>query len=169
MPYLLLACLTVMVCLPLAPVRAEADEPDPPPRPDAELTAVEVMAVQLEALILAADPADERGMRTVWRFASPSNQEATGPFENFDRMVRAGYAPLVGHARHEVLDQQAIEGADTPTERFLVKVTAADGTEHTFLWVLSKQPDGPHQDCWMTDGVMPLDPQPLTPDGDRVV
>ena len=168
MPYLLL-CVLIMALLPLAPVRAEADDADAAPQPHADLTAAEVIEAQLNALILAADPDDERGMLTVWRFASPSNREATGPFENFDRMVRMGYPALVGHARHEVVDRQAVEDADVPTEMFLVKVVDSNGAEHLFAWVVSRQQGGAFDGCWMTDGVRPLDPQPLSPDGDRVV
>ncbi len=170
MQHLLIACLVLLALMPLAPVRAEdAEGDDPPPRPDPALTSTQVVTLQLDALVAAADPRDEQGMLTVWRFASPSNQAATGPYENFDRMVRTGYASLVGHARHEVVDQRPVEEADVPTEQFLVKVVDGDGAEHLFVWVVSRQAEGELEGCWMTDGVAPVEPPPVDPGRERVV
>lgn len=167
MHLLLPACLIALALLPPAAVRADEPERPAPPTPNAERSAEEVVTLQLDALVMAADPQDERGMPTVWRFASPSNQTATGPFENFDHMVRAGYPALVGHADHELVAQQDIENAETPTKQFLIKVVDPAGVAHLFVWAVSRQADGEFEDCWMTDGVAPLQPPPPAEGNDR--
>jgi len=43
-------------------------------------------------------------MYTVFKYASPSNKAATGPWQRFGKMIRAKpYGVLVGHDRAEVL------------------------------------------------------------------
>lgn len=122
------------------------------------LSPLQVINAQLTGLQIAADPdADPAtGMRVVWNFAAPANQELTGPFERFDAMVRAEpYGVLVGHATHEIarLDQDP----GRPVARALIAVTDDQGQAAWFVWMLSKPAEGEQAGCWVTDAVYPVD------------
>ena len=39
-----------------------------------------------------------------------------------------------------------------------VIVTASDGQQAGYLWVMSRQRDGEYKDCWMTDAVLSTEP-----------
>ena len=160
---LLLLTLGLLLFLPAQPAWAEEEAPPPPPSPSPELTAERVVVLQLEALQRASDPEDAGGMPVVWVFASPENQAVTGPYENFNRMVREGaYAVLVGHAEHAVVDRQEAEGDERPTVQFLVRLVDAEGEPHLFAWAVSKRADdaAEHPGCWLTEAVAPVAPPP---------
>ena len=62
------------------------------------MSPVEVVDSQLAAL--------QRGdVETCFRFASPGNKRATGPWQRFEIMVRQtpAYAPLVGCERYSIV------------------------------------------------------------------
>jgi len=86
------------------------------------------------------------------------NQRATGPADRFVAMVKKPpYDALINHRSArikpiEMDDQRAV---------CVVRVVAQDGHRTYFLWNLSKQSaDGPLNNCWMTDGVSPIEPPP---------
>jgi len=152
--------------MPARPARAQAPGQapeqavaDPILEPAPELSPRQVITAQLVGLQRAADPhaPADAGMRVVWNFAAPANQEATGPFERFDAMVRAQpYGVLVGHMTHDIarLDQ----APDRPVAQALVAVThGEDQTVFWFVWILSRPADGERAGCWVTDAVYPVD------------
>jgi hypothetical protein len=129
-----------------------------PTDPDPSLTPVEVVAAVLAALN-NNDSATDDGLRTTFGFASPGNQAATGPVERFAAIVKKSpYDALINHraARVKPVDM------DDQRATCLVRVVARDGRRVFFLWNLSKQTavTGPFHDCWMTDGVSPIEPPP---------
>ena len=129
-----------------------------PTNPDPALTPVEVVTAILAAL-KNNDPATDDGLRTTFRFASPGNQAGTGPVDRFVAMVKKSpYDALINHraARIKPIDM------DDQRAVCLVRVVARDGRGVFFLWNLSKQTAaaGPYHDCWMTDGVSPIEPPP---------
>ncbi len=128
----------------LLQAQAEGDAP----APTTELSPVDVVLIQLEAMERDAD----QGIRTAFRFASPGNRATTGPLDRFERMVRSeSYAPLLGHARAEVGMVHSVHGrAAIP-----VIVTGADGSEHGYMFILSRQSSESCNECWMTDSVVP--------------
>ena len=124
-------------------------EPDPEPSPD--LTAAEVVRLQVEAL--RDNGADDAGIATAFRFASPGNRAATGPLPRFTRMVREGYSDMLGFERAEygpitLRDDMAAQE---------VTFIQDDGRATTYGFVLSRQSGGACDGCWMTDAVVPLD------------
>lgn len=128
-----------------------------PTNPDPSLTPVQVVDAVLAALKNNHSDTDD-GLRTTFRFASPANQRATGPADRFVAMVKKPpYDALINHRAARVKpvemdDQRAV---------CLVRVVAQDGHRTYFLWNLSKQSaDGPLNNCWMTDGVSPIEPPP---------
>jgi hypothetical protein len=121
------------------------------PRP--ELTPEQVVQYQVTALQHNDDPKSDAGIERAFRFASPSNKQATGPLANFVRIVKSPlYSPLLNSLSSlivgsELKDNQA---------KIAVKIVAADGRQVTYVFVLSKQSEGEFDNCWMTDGVAPL-------------
>ncbi len=123
-------------------------EPSPKLSPD------QVVEIQLAALAENDAPNPDDGIRATFKFASPANRKITGPVERFVAMVKNPlYLPLLNHATSEV---RKLETTATVAERHVI-VTDAEGNRATFVWILSKQPDGPYKDCWMTDSVQRLE------------
>jgi len=119
------------------------------PRP--ELTATEVVEVQLRAL-QENDPMTDDGLAKTFEFASPGNRAATGPIRRFASMIRNGYPILLNSSSFSVLSALRV-GEGRYAVR--VRVVAGDsfglgGEEEVFFWQLSKT-----ESCWMTDAVMP--------------
>ncbi|HEX8298364.1 MAG TPA: DUF4864 domain-containing protein [Rubricoccaceae bacterium] len=129
---------------PVSPRTTGAPEPSP------DLSPAEVVRIQVDALRRNDDPTPGAGIATAFRFASPSNRRVTGPLPRFDRMIREGYADLLGFARAEY-GEPRIAG-----DRAVVPVTLVqrDGRRVTFGFALSRQTDGRCTGCWLTDAVV---------------
>jgi len=129
-------------------------------KPSAEFSPHEVIRIQLDALQHNDDPTPDSGIAKVFEFASPGNRAQTGPLPKFTAMVKGpAYLPMLEH-------KSAVYGplqSDDHNAQQLVKITASDGTEAIYLFILSKQTDGTYKDCWMTDGVVRVKPEDLLP------
>jgi hypothetical protein len=85
--------------LPVAPVANEASEVQESIQPSPNLSPVEVVRIQVEALEKNDVPHPNRGIEIAFRFASPENKRATGPLERFIQMVSSpAYRPLLNHS-----------------------------------------------------------------------
>ena len=175
-PAALAAC-ALLLCVPAAraqdaspddddPATVVPAEPVPDAAPDAnakpspDLSPQEVVATVLSALAHNDRPNPDTGIKITFRFASPANREMTGPIDHFIGLVKnPQYGVLIGHTKAERSDLR-ITG-DVAEQ--LVKVTAADGAQAVFVFRLGKQPDGAFKGCWMTDGVIRLDPPNAPP------
>ena len=129
--------------------------PPPPPAPTPQLSPAQVVKVVMAAL--QANDANDNGIRITFSFASPENQRATGPIEKFIPLVKnPAYAPLVNHKSAAVRELN-VKG-DQAAE--MVTVIDAAGNVAHYVFQLSKQHDaGPLKDCWMTDGVIRVEPK----------
>lgn len=119
------------------------------PDPSPDLSPEEVVRIQVEALQRNDEPTPDAGIEAAFRFASPSNRQATGPLARFSRMIRGGYSDMLGFVRAEygairVDGRQAVQP---------VTLVQADGRRVTYVFGLSRQQGGPYDGCWMTDGV----------------
>jgi hypothetical protein len=145
--------------LALAALNGPAQVADLTPRPG--LSPEQVVQYQADALQHNDDPESDAGIERAFRFASPSNKLMTGPLEKFIRIVKSpAYSPMLNNVSSsivgsEVKDDQA---------RIAVHFVAADGRQATYIFVLSKQSEGEFNNCWMTDGVAPLEPGEDGPD-----
>ena len=136
-------------------------QPDSP-SPDPKFKPQDVVRIVIEAL--ANNDANDNGIRTTWKFASPANQGVTGPVDRFIPMVKsAAYAPMINSKSAQYSDPQ-VQGEQAVE---LVVLTGADGTKAAYVFQLSRQADGPLKGCWMTDGVVPLRPQDQPHDGGK--
>lgn len=137
-------------------------------KPLPELTSGEVVGYQMLALQNADVPEPDAGIAIAFRFASPENQQQTGPVERFIGIVKApGYLPMLGCEGFEVSPAEEAEGttADGRTAQIaqhLVRVTPRGGGEIVYLFTTRKQPGdaGEVADCWMVDGVQPVAVEP---------
>jgi hypothetical protein len=121
------------------------------PRP--ELTPEQVVQYQVTALQHNDDPKSDAGIERAFRFASPSNQQATGPLEKFVQIVKSpAYAPMLNNISSSIVGSEEKDNQ----AKIAVKVVAADGRQVTYIFVLSKQNEGEFTNCWMTDAVAPL-------------
>jgi hypothetical protein len=121
------------------------------PQPD--LSPEQVVQYQVTSLQQNDNPKSDAGIERTFRFASPSNKEATGPLEKFVRIVKSpAYSPLLNNRASSILGSE-VQGNQAKVG---VKIVAADGREWTYVFILTKQSEGDFNNCWMTDGVEPL-------------
>ena len=63
-------------------------------RPHPDLSPVEVVGIQIDALIKNDDPHEDAGVETAFRFASPGNKVNTGPLSRFIQLAHSpAYSP----------------------------------------------------------------------------
>jgi hypothetical protein len=150
----LVLTLGLAVCLQATEaVAAAALEPQAAPSPS--LSPKEVVRIQVEAL--RSNDAADTGIALVFRFASPKNRQTTGPLSRFAQMIRTPpYDVMLNH--REATIGPTILGESRMRQE--VTITAKDGTNTRFVWLVSRQEDGPDAGCWMTDAVFTVDPYP---------
>jgi hypothetical protein len=140
---------TLLILWPLATGLAEVPELTPEPK----LSPEQVVAYQVGALQHNDDPRSDAGIERVFRFASPSNREVTGPLKKFVSIVKSpAYSPMVNNLASSIVGSR-IEGDHA---KVAIKVTPENGPQLTYLFVLTKQHEGQFSDCWMTDSVVPM-------------
>jgi hypothetical protein len=124
-------------------------------KPDPKLSAEEVVLAQLEGLRRNARFGKNAGIAVCFRFASPGNQEQTGPVEKFATLfANEAYGPLLDHKSVIVLDADG----DGDAAMVTVAVRTKEGKLVYYGFTLSRQRGGPFDNCWMTDGVVPIAP-----------
>ncbi len=124
-------------------------------KPDPTLSPQEVVQIQAEALQNNDEPEPDSGIRTTFQFASPANRELTGPIDNFIELVQnPEYRDLL-NSREIIYGDTEIDGS---TALQPVIIVSAEGETVFYLFTLSKQTEAPYEDCWMTDGVLRLEP-----------
>ncbi|NHN47793.1 DUF4864 domain-containing protein [Halostella sp. JP-L12] len=112
-----------------------------------------VVKIQLGAL-RQNDETLNKGIRTVWRFASPETRRATGPYPQFVRLLNSSrYRPMFEYTR-AAYEPLVFENR---TARQIVTLTTPNGSTATYEFRLSKQSGGEYDGCWMTDGVLRTD------------
>ena len=122
--------------------------------PSPEISPEQVVQFQVNALQHNDDPQTDSGIERAFRFASPSNKTAIGPLEKFARIVKSdAYSPMLNNV------SSSIVGSDTKGDRarVAVKIFGATGRQVTYVFILSRQPEGELSNCWMTDAVLPVD------------
>jgi hypothetical protein len=149
--------IVALLCLGLfASIAFPADKPVTRPvakEPDPALSPEQVMRAVLDAL--KDNNAKDDGIRTTFKFASPANQAVTGPVERFIPMVKnPAYRALINHQSAKV---GKVERKDDRAAAYVL-VVDANGRAAYFVWQLSRQKEGALKDCWMTDGVAPVQP-----------
>ena len=148
----LLSAAFALICLmPLASLANDAFVPELQPNP--EYLPDEVVGIQMRALANNDQPFGNAGIELTFRFASPSNKANTGPLDRFSKLFNhPAYQPMINHQGLE------IGSADIREQRARVPVfiDAKGGGQMAYVFILSKQAEGPYMNCWMTDSVTPI-------------
>jgi hypothetical protein len=138
----------------IALAKDPANSPATQPSPDPGLSPKAV--VKIVANALAKNDGNDNGIKLAWKFASPGNQQATGPIERFIPMVKdAEYQPMLN--AKSVAVQELARDDDSAAE--LVTVTDSTGNKAYYIFSMTRQHDGNLQNCWMTDGVIRVEPR----------
>lgn len=146
-----------LCCALLLPFTALAQNA-PPLSPSPELSPLEVVRIQLEALQHNDSPEPDAGIAVVFRFSSPVNRAQTGPLPRFSEMIRNGYPEMLNHREVRlppplIQDGEAIQPAE---------VISRNGAVHRYLFILGRQTEPPYAGCWMTESVV-ADPELAAP------
>ena len=116
-----------------------------------------VVEFQLEAMRHVPESFDEgepfQALDVVHRFASQANRRSTGPLLRFGAIVSGpAYAPMLG-ARSGHVTEVSVH-PDRPFARVDAEVVAEDGAVVPYVFYLSREVEGVHEGCWVTDGVI---------------
>ncbi len=119
-------------------------------RPNPDIAAAEVVAIQLIGLQYNDAPNSDAGIRQAWNFAHPRNREATGPLSRFVTMLKGpSYRMMLNHISHEILPTKV----GNSRQEFDVLMEIRDGTVVSFTWSVEKVNNGRYENCWMTVAV----------------
>jgi hypothetical protein len=144
----------IFLLLPLvcASVAGLAQVAELTPRPD--LSPEQVVQYQADALQHNDEPKMDAGIERAFRFASPSNKQVTGPLEKFIQIVKSpAYSPMLHSVSASIVGSE-VQGDQA---KIAVHFVSADGRQVNYVFILSKQSGGEFNNCWMTDGVAPLE------------
>jgi len=120
-------------------------------KPNTNIKAMEVVKMQLSALMKNDTPYKDFGIVQTWEFAHPNNQRVTGPLERFKNMIKTdSYSMLINHKDHEIKEIYKT----TEVATFEVMVLDIEKKYYKFKWQVEKYKlDGPLKDCWLTTAV----------------
>ena len=126
------------------------------PMPSASLSPADVVRIQVLALQHVNEPTPNAGIWTTFQFASPANRLVTGPYGHFLQVIKSPSNQPFLHARAVRFLPVRQAGAQAEQE---VEITDESGRITRWIFVLSKQRQAPFENCWMTDGVSPVEAQ----------
>jgi len=109
---------------------------------------VDVVKIQLEALMNNDKKFEDSGIEQTWNFAHPNNKKNTGPLPNFKMMIKGNsYQMLINHISHTVTEL----GSSDNWAQFEVVILDKEKIYHKFNWQVEKFTlEGPLQGCWLT-------------------
>ena len=125
--------------------------------PKRDILPSEVVKIQLTGLQNNDSIFKDGGIEQTWNFAHPNNKSATGPLENFKRMIKSdSYQMMIDHLNHTITEV----GSSDKWAQFEVIILDKNKIYHKFNWQVEKYTvDGTLKDCWMT--TMVSSPIPL--------
>ena len=117
-------------------------------KPNSNIKPSEVVKIQLVGLQKNNDGFEDSGIEQTWNFAHPNNKKATGPLDNFKRMIKGNnYQMMINHISHTITETR---GGDNWVQ-FEVIILDNKKIYHKFNWQVEKYTeDGPLKDCWLT-------------------
>jgi len=122
-----------------------------PPHPTPSLSPSQVVEIVLTALQHNDNPQPDAGIATTFEFASPANRLETGPLQRFASMIKNPAYRVMLDFLSVTKGRLELDGNHAQQR---VVIVGRDGSQVTYLFLLSKQSDGPYANCWMTDGVI---------------
>ena len=126
-------------------------------KPNSDITPSEVIRIQLLGLQNNDNEFKDSGIEQTWNFAHPNNKKATGPLDNFKRMIKGdSYQMMINHLSHTITRLQSTE----KLAQFEVIILDKQKIYHKFNWQVEKYTlEGPLKNCWLT--TMVSNPIPL--------
>ena len=125
--------------------------------PNNSILPADVVKIQLVGLMNNDKEYKDSGIEQTWKFAHPNNKKATGPLDNFKRMIKGDtYQMMLNHLSHTVTQL----GSGEKWAQFEVVILDKNKIYHKFNWQVEKYiEDGDLKDCWLT--TMVSNPIPL--------
>jgi len=117
-------------------------------KPNSNIKPIEVIKIQLLALQKNDQKYKDSGIEQTWNFAHPNNKRATGPLENFKRMIKGdSYQMMINHLSHTIKKI----GSNEIWAQFEVVILDKNKIYHKFNWQVEKYTmEGDLKDCWLT-------------------
>ena len=121
-------------------------------KPTKNLTAYDVIKIQLNALKKNDEPNKNSGIKQTWVFAHPENKKYTGPYERFEKMLLGDqYNILLNHESHKI--KLIMNSKDKNI--YNVELISIDKKMYVYEWHLEKSTTAECNNCWFTTIVSP--------------
>ena len=120
--------------------------------PAENLTAYDVVKIQLTALKNNNKPSKNAGIKQTWVFAHSENKKFTGPYERFEKMLLGNqYNFLLNHESHK------IKLIMNSKKKYIYKVEliSSDKKMYFYEWHLEINSTDQCNNCWFTTIVSP--------------
>ena len=121
-------------------------------KPSENLTAYNVVKIQLTALKNNNIPEKNSGIKQTWLFAHPENKKYTGPYERFEKMILSNqYKILLNHVSHKIT---LITNSE---DNYIYNIELITKNKKMFFyeWHLEKSTTDKCDSCWFTTIVLP--------------
>ena len=121
-------------------------------QPAKNLTAYDVVKIQLTALKNNNKLSKNDGIKQTWIFAHPENKKFTGPYEKFEKMILSNqYKILLNHTSHKItLIKNSINNYI-----FNIELITKNKKIYFYEWHLEKSTTEKCESCWFTTIVSP--------------
>ena len=121
-------------------------------KPSENLTAYDVVKIQLTALKNNNKPKKNSGIKQTWIFAHPENKKYTGPYERFEKMLLGvQYNILLNHDSHKI----KLVTNTLRTYIYNIELISKDKKMYFYEWHLKKSTIDECNGCWFTTIVSP--------------
>jgi hypothetical protein len=120
--------------------------------PAENLTAYDVVKIQLTALKNNNKPSKNAGIKQTWVFAHSENKKFTGPYERFEKMLLGNqYNFLLNHESHK------IKLIMNSKKKYIynVELISTDKKMYFYEWHLEINSTDQCNNCWFTTIVSP--------------
>ena len=121
-------------------------------QPAKNLTAYDVVKIQLTALKNNNKLSKNDGIKQTWIFAHPENKRFTGPYERFEKMILGDqYKILLNHTSHKI---NLISNSE---ENYIYNIELITKKKKIYFyeWHLEKGTTEKCEGCWFTTIVSP--------------
>ena len=121
-------------------------------KPTKNLTAYDVIKIQLNALKKNDEPNKNSGIKQTWVFAHPENKKFTGPYKRFEKMLLGNqYNALINHESHKI---KLIMNSKNKYI-YNVELISKEKKMYVYEWHLEKSTTAECNNCWFTTIVSP--------------
>ena len=116
-------------------------------KPAENLTAFDVVKIQLTALKNNNKPSKNTGIKQTWIFAHPENKKFTGPYERFEKMLLGNqYNFLLNHDSHRI----ELITSSKDTYIYNIELISKEKKMYFYEWHLEKSSIDECNNCWFT-------------------